>query len=126
MADNKKRPVFLNLFKIRLPVPGVTSILHRASGVLLVLALPLLLYGLDRSLSSAEGFGQVAQWLKSPAGCLVFFLLVAAFAQHFAAGLRHLLLSIGYGLTPTAAVAGAWATIVFTLLVVATVAFVIW
>ncbi|HUX82308.1 MAG TPA: succinate dehydrogenase, cytochrome b556 subunit, partial [Halothiobacillus sp.] len=51
-----RRPVSLNLFKIRLPLPGIVSIMHRASGAFLFLLLPLLLYVLQLSLTSAEGF----------------------------------------------------------------------
>ena len=36
-----RRPVYLNLFKIRLPLPGVVSIMHRASGAALSLAVVL-------------------------------------------------------------------------------------
>jgi succinate dehydrogenase / fumarate reductase cytochrome b subunit len=47
MEMPRRRPVYLNLFKIRLPLPGVVSIMHRASGALLFLLLPLLLYVLQ-------------------------------------------------------------------------------
>ena len=36
-----RRPKHLNLLVIRLPLPGVLSILHRVSGVILLAALPL-------------------------------------------------------------------------------------
>ena len=45
------RPVYLNLFAIRQPLPAIVSILHRASGALLfLLGIPLALWGLDTSL----------------------------------------------------------------------------
>jgi succinate dehydrogenase / fumarate reductase cytochrome b subunit len=51
---NKNRPRFLNLWQIRLPITGVVSILHRLSGIFLVLLFPFLLYLLQLSLRSAE------------------------------------------------------------------------
>ena len=39
----KARPKFLTIHQIRLPIPGIVSILHRFSGVGLVLFLPFLL-----------------------------------------------------------------------------------
>ena len=33
---SKPRPKYLNLFAIRLPIPGIVSILHRISGFLMV------------------------------------------------------------------------------------------
>ena len=38
MNSTAKRPRFLDLTKIRLPLPGIVSILHRISGVLMILA----------------------------------------------------------------------------------------
>ena len=40
----KSRPVFLEIPNIRLPIPGIVSILHRISGVGLFVMLPVLLY----------------------------------------------------------------------------------
>ncbi|MEL6750123.1 MAG: succinate dehydrogenase, cytochrome b556 subunit [Pseudomonadota bacterium] len=55
-----KRPVHLNLTKIKLPIGGITSILHRITGVYLFLALPVLLYLLDQSLHTPEAMQYVA------------------------------------------------------------------
>ena len=54
MATTAKRPVFLNLIAIRLPVAGVMSIVHRITGVLMTLAVPALIYLLDLSLGSVK------------------------------------------------------------------------
>ncbi|WP_204311073.1 succinate dehydrogenase, cytochrome b556 subunit, partial [Stenotrophomonas maltophilia] len=56
---NSKRPVNLDLRTIKLPVTAYTSILHRISGVILFLGIAVLLFALDKSLSSEEGFEQV-------------------------------------------------------------------
>ncbi|MFN7014923.1 MAG: succinate dehydrogenase, cytochrome b556 subunit, partial [Bacteroidia bacterium] len=53
---NKTRPKHLDLLRIKLPLPGIVSILHRISGALLFLALPLLLLMLDQSLRSIETY----------------------------------------------------------------------
>src|SRR5512135_767948 len=51
---NKNRPKHLALYKISLPLPGLVSFLHRVSGALLFLALPMLLWVLQYSLFSIE------------------------------------------------------------------------
>ena len=117
MAINNKRPVFLNLFVIRLPVAGVSSILHRITGVLLVACLPFFLYALQHSLRDAEGFVQVMQRLQSLPGRLLLLVFIAIFAQHFATGIRHLFLSIGIGMGPVTAGRSAWLTFLFTVVV---------
>jgi succinate dehydrogenase / fumarate reductase cytochrome b subunit len=108
MAQKNKRPVHLNLFKIRLPVTGIVSIFHRVTGVLLVLAIPLALFLLDRSLRDAEVFAACQTWLTSVCGQVVVWSLLALFIQHFYSGLRHLLLDIDIGVEKTAARRGAW------------------
>ena len=57
----QQRPVFLNLLRIRQPVTAVLSILHRITGVLMVLLLPGLIYLLDLSLRGPAQFDQVAE-----------------------------------------------------------------
>jgi succinate dehydrogenase cytochrome b subunit len=117
MEKNKKRPVYLNLFKIRLPVGGVVSILHRVTGVLLVLVLPLAIYMLQRSLQDPAAFRDITARLGAPAGKFALLIVVWIFAQHFFSGIRHLLLDIDVGIDKAAARRGAWLTFAASLAV---------
>ncbi len=85
---------FFQILKYRLPAPGKVSIMHRVSGVLLFLSLPLSLYLFEQSLTSEISFsvlkGLASHWL---AKC-VFLALSWAFLFHFVAGLRHLLMDV--------------------------------
>lgn len=92
-----QRPFFLNLLAIRLPVGGVTSIFHRASGALLALSTPVLLYALMLSLRSPEDFQALADWVDGWLGKLVLLACAWALAHHFLAGLRHLGFDLGWG-----------------------------
>ena len=94
----KPRPKFLALNQIRLPLPGIVSILHRISGVGLFLLLPFLLYLLDRSLGSAETFVTFSAVVGHPLVKLLLFGLLWAYMHHFCAGIRFLLLDIHKGL----------------------------
>jgi succinate dehydrogenase / fumarate reductase cytochrome b subunit len=87
---NKQRPKHLALHLIRLPLPGIVSILHRASGALLFLVLPLLLWMLQNSLRSIETYTELINILQHPA--VKIFLLFVSWASihHFCAGLRYL------------------------------------
>ena len=66
-----RRPVFLNLLVIRLPVTGWVSILHRLSGALLFLAFPLGVWALSVSLSGEAGFRLVADWAAGEGAALL-------------------------------------------------------
>jgi succinate dehydrogenase / fumarate reductase cytochrome b subunit len=91
------RPRYLNLFQIRLPLPGLISILHRVSGALLFLALPLLLCGLQQSLVSAESFTALQSAFSHWGVKLVAIGLVWCYLHHLCAGLRHLALDLDFG-----------------------------
>ena len=109
MASPDNRPVHLNLFLIRMPVPAVMSIAHRASGVLMVLLTPLLVYALQQSLSGPAGFAQVQQWFAGGLGMLGLFVLLWALLHHLFAGIRYLLLDVHIGVDKAAERASAWA-----------------
>jgi succinate dehydrogenase / fumarate reductase cytochrome b subunit len=94
----KARPVYLNLVAIRLPVPGIVSILHRISGALLFLAaIPLALWALQASLASSDSFNALAALFASPFVKLVTIVLAWAYFHHFCAGIRYLLLDVHVG-----------------------------
>jgi len=113
------RPVFLNLLQIRLPIAGFMSILHRASGLLLFLLIPGLLFVLDRSLSSPEGFAMVRDWLAAPLPLAGFYLLLWALTHHLLAGIRYLLLDIHVGVDRPYYRQSAWLVVIVSPLLAA-------
>jgi succinate dehydrogenase cytochrome b subunit len=95
----KPRPVYLNLVQIRLPLPGIVSILHRISGfAMLVIGIPLGLYALQQSLGSADAFASLKSFFSNPLAKLVLIGLVWAYLHHFCAGVRYLLLDLDRGI----------------------------
>ncbi|MCG7925793.1 MAG: succinate dehydrogenase, cytochrome b556 subunit [Candidatus Thiodiazotropha taylori] len=97
MLDTKPRPVFLNLFKIRLPMAGIMSIIHRVTGVVMVLSIPLLIYLFDLSLSGADGFAAAKAIFDMGLVKLILFLMLWALMHHLFAGIRYLLIDIDIG-----------------------------
>ena len=91
------RPVNLDLFSIRFPLPAITSILHRISGAFLFLATAGLLYLLDLSLGSAAGFAAAQELLAGLPARLLLWLALSGLAYHLIAGCRHLLMDLGLG-----------------------------
>ena len=91
---NKARPKHLALHKIRLPLPAYVSILHRISGALLFVALPLLLAMLDQSLRSIETYTALTERLDHVLVKLFLTIMLWAFLHHFFAGLRYLAIDL--------------------------------
>jgi succinate dehydrogenase / fumarate reductase cytochrome b subunit len=118
MGQKRTRPLSLGIFHMRLPVSGWVSIFHRVTGVLLVLALPAVLYLLQQSLASADRFDHLASWFAGPVGRVVSLLLAWLFIQHLLSGIRHLLLDLDIGIEREAARASA--VVVFVMGVVLT------
>lgn len=94
---NNNRPKFLALHQIRLPLPGIVSILHRASGALMFLALPLLLWMLQCSLLSIETYTELVDYLRLTVSKLFLLAVLWAFLHHFCAGIRYLAIDMGIG-----------------------------
>jgi succinate dehydrogenase / fumarate reductase cytochrome b subunit len=118
-AVNKTgRPVYLNLFKIRLPIMGFVSLAHRASGILLFIAIPFIIYLLDLSVISPEGFDSVMTLLDQPYIQLIEVLLFWALAHHFFAGIRFLFIDADIGVEKKPARYTAWLVLLAELLVV--------
>ena len=108
VATKKKRPVYLNLVQIRLPLPGFVSILHRVSGALLFLSGVWLLFMLDRSLVSEAGFDSVRRYVGFPLVKLALLVLVWSYCHHFCAGIRYLFLDLDKGVDLETARLTSW------------------
>jgi succinate dehydrogenase / fumarate reductase cytochrome b subunit len=98
----------LDLVHYRLPIPGIVSILHRVSGLLLFLLLPLLLWLFDLSLSSDRSFDRLVAFCQGTFARLVLLALGWALLHHLAAGVRFLLLDLHVGTDKPAARRSSW------------------
>jgi succinate dehydrogenase / fumarate reductase cytochrome b subunit len=104
---NKKRPVNLDITTIHFPVTALVSILHRISGVFLFAGMAVLLWLLDLSLESEEGFAAAQETFGNPIFKFVMWTVLAALAYHAVAGIRHLTMDGGVGETLRAGQIGA-------------------
>ena len=92
------RPIFLDIISIRLPIPGIVSILHRISGVLLFISLPLLLRLLAGTLDNAAAIETYRAIVAHPLVKIGLIGLLWAYLHHFFAGIRFLFLDAHKGL----------------------------
>jgi succinate dehydrogenase / fumarate reductase cytochrome b subunit len=110
-----QRPKYLELSKIRLPVPGFVSFLHRISGAALFLFAWVPLYLLQESLLSTESYERFRaltdQWFVK----LFLIGMLWAFLHHFFAGLRFLLLDLDIGTELKTARVMSWGVLAVSL-----------
>ena len=122
MSHKKKNPVNLNLLSFKFPVPALVSIAHRISGVLLFLLTPVMIYALAYSLGSANQFtGFIVSVQTSIFLKLIVWVTMLALMYHLLAGVRHLIMDMGFGETFSAArISAIVLIIVFIALIVLT------
>lgn len=109
-----------------LPVTAWVSIAHRVSGAFLIAGAAVLLWLLDRSLSSPEGFVAVRELLGGGAARLVLWVVLSALAYHALAGVKHLVMDAGIGETMEGGTRGAWIVIGATVVAVLLIGVWIW
>src|SRR5690606_14768784 len=113
---------FKDLTTYRLPAAGWVSILHRVSGLLMFLLLPLIVWLFDTSVSSeisyerfvaafAAGLGFVPAWLLK----LVVLALIWAYLHHLIAGVRHLWMDATHAVTKEFGKSSAIVTLVLSI-----------
>ncbi|WP_037588591.1 succinate dehydrogenase, cytochrome b556 subunit [Stenoxybacter acetivorans] len=115
----KRRPKFLDIAKIRLSIPAIVSILHRASGVGLFIFLPLILWLFSGTLSDESAFNTYQTWVHNPLVIIILIGLLWAYLHHAFAGIRFLFLDVHKGLELSTA--RATSKIVFVSAIVLTV-----
>lgn len=103
IAIKKKRPKNLDIMSIRLPLPGILSIIHRISGAAIFLLLPVLLWLLQSSLTSPDTFAVFKSVVGNPLVKIILLGLIWLYLHHFCAGIRYLLLDLHKGIELEAA-----------------------
>lgn len=124
----KKRPEFRNinaftdLTTYRLPPAGWVSILHRASGALMFLLMPFIIWMFDTSLSSELSYGSFTAAFSAGIGFvpgwfvkLVVLALMWAYLHHFIAGVRHLYMDMTHSVTKEFGKSSAVVTLVLSI-----------
>ncbi|MDB5826452.1 MAG: putative succinate dehydrogenase, cytochrome b556 subunit [Variovorax sp.] len=85
------------------PSAAIVSILHRVSGAILFVFLPLLIWMLDQSIASQTTYGRLTSVFVTGIGIVpgwlmkvLALLLIWSYLHHFIAGLRHLWMDVSH------------------------------
>ena len=93
----------------------VTSILHRATGVILALGSLLMVCAFLSLAAGPEKWAQFTAFARSPLGFLIMFGWSWALSYHLVNGIRHLLQDAGYGFSIEKFVRSSWISIIGSL-----------
>ena len=124
----KKRPEFRNINALtdlptyRLPAAGIVSILHRISGAIMFVLLPLIVWMFDTSVSSEISFAKFTAPFNTGIGFvpgiivkLAALALIWAYLHHMIAGLRHLYMDARHAVSKEFGKSSAVVTLVLSL-----------
>lgn len=101
--NNKERPVYISLTQFSFPVTAIASIVHRITGVFLLLGIGFLLWLLSLALDSEAGFAEAQAVLTAPFAKLVLWGVLSMLIYHILAGVKHMFLDFHVGDTFEAA-----------------------
>lgn len=113
--NGRVRPLSPHLQIWRFHITMLASILHRITGVGLGVGIAIVAAWLACVAFGPDAYGAFAAVSGSPFGLLVWFALAVCLFYHFAAGVRHLIWDTGAALTPKAASALSWWSVVIGL-----------
>ena len=124
----KKRPEFRNINALsdlptyRLPAAGIVSILHRISGLIMFLLLPLIVWMFDTSVSSEISFAKFSAAFNVGLGFVPAVLvkvvvlgLIWAYLHHLIAGVRHVYMDVCHAVSKEFGKSSAVFTLVLSL-----------
>lgn len=127
-SSRPKRPEFRNINAFndlpgyRWPLAALVSGLHRASGLIMFLLMPFIVWMFDTSLSSEISFARFTAAFNSGIGFvpgiivkLAALALIWAYLHHFFAGLRHIRMDIFHTVSKEAGKSTAQLVLVLSL-----------
>lgn len=118
---SRPRPLSPHLQVYRWQAQMVTSILHRATGMILAAGALLIAAALLAMATGPEAWDCVRACAGSWLGRIVLFGWTWAFAYHLVNGIRHLLQDAGFGFSVPAFVRNSWISIIGSLVLTAIV-----
>ncbi|EDO66975.1 succinate dehydrogenase [Francisella tularensis subsp. holarctica FSC022] len=79
------------------PITAISSIMHRISGVVLIIAIPLCVVAMNYALAGPDGYQQTVTVLTKSWFSVFFWLFLSSITYHVYAGIRHMIMDMGFG-----------------------------
>ena len=126
--SKQSRPVYLNVFKLgfKMPITGKISILHRISGVIMFLCLPLIVGIFHRSLIDGKFAHDFFALATRPFMKVVYLVLIWGLMHHLFAGIRFIFIDNHQGIDKVTSKKTAWAVLVISLLITIALGATLW
>jgi len=97
MVKEYKNINLVDVKNYKMPITAISSILHRISGIVLIILLPFVVWGMYESLGGEHGFIKMHDILFHSFASLFLWGFLVAITYHVLAGIRHVIMDIGFG-----------------------------
>lgn len=112
---NRDRPLSPHLQIYRWQAQMVSSILHRATGIVNVVGALVFVCGLVHLAGGEATWNQFLGWILSPIGFLFLFVWSWTLSYHLLNGIRHIVQDAGYGFSIPTFVRSSWISLIGSL-----------
>ena len=112
---SRQRPISPHIQVYRWQIQMVTSIIHRATGIVLVAGSLLFVWGLWALAAGPSQWADFSDFARSIPGFVVLLGWSWAFAYHLANGIRHVLQDAGWGFDIPDFIRNSWTTVIVSL-----------
>jgi succinate dehydrogenase / fumarate reductase cytochrome b subunit len=109
------RPLSPHLQVYKWQVQMASSILHRATGIILAVGSLLIVWGLAALAAGQDAFATFTACAASPLGTIVMIGWTLAFFYHLCNGIRHLVQDTGKGYAIESFVRSSWMAIIVSI-----------
>ncbi len=116
LTNTDKRPLSPHLTVYRTEVNMITSILHRITGIALMLGISLIVIWFLGAALNSNIFNLVSVGINSIFGKFIMLGSLFALWYHFCAGIRHLIWDLGIGFDLETVEKSSYLVVVFTMI----------
>lgn len=109
------RPLSPHLQVYKWQVQMASSILHRATGIILAVGSLLIVWGLAALAAGQDAFATFTACATSPLGTIIMIGWTLAFFYHLCNGIRHLVQDTGKGYAIESFVRSSWMAIIVSI-----------
>ena len=117
-SPRRERPLSPHMQVYRWGVQMTTSILHRATGIVLPIGLLAMVWGLLSLAAGSDRWLAFTECVGSPLGMVILFGFSWALAFHLINGIRHLVQDAGYGWSIPEFIRSSWISIIGSVVLV--------
>ena len=116
----------MSIKNYKFPITAICSIFHRISGLIMTISIPFVIVSMYYSLAGPVGYKNIVNLLTETWVSLFFWLFMSSVVYHIYAGIRHIIMDLGFGDSMVVAKASSFVVIILGILSSLLLGFKLW